>query len=352
MKSNNSVFWWSIFAVYFILFVLEIVNVFVPFWTVAKDSALFAFSSSTVIYWLTEILTIVVACFLIKAYPNNRSLRVAGIGWIIVIILYLIYSFLFSYIYYLKNIEIISLDAYSKFAMNLSNSQTSVYLLNYAIILLLAYSASTPTIKKLLHWIVGILLFQRFFIYILNHIHSYLPDNWYKFYWNNHLYLIFIVLLSTLWLVIFASLAQKQSFLDEEITPVPTDRSLGKMIFLGILTLGAYPLYIYTALSMEINREAKADGKHTMNYLLVTFVFSWLTLFIAPLVWMHRICNRMHDALNAQGSNYAFSARDFWLWGILGSLIIVGPFVFISKMMKASNILAGAYNNQLTPQTV
>lgn len=124
-----------------------------------------------------------------------------------------------------------------------------------------------------------------------------------------------------------------------------TNRSLTKMILLGIITFGIYPLVVYSLISSEINTVAsKYDGKSTMHYCLVYFIFSWLTLGIVPFVWYHRISNRIGDENRRRGTGYEFGASDFWLWNILGSLIIVGPFVYIHKMMKAMNLINADYN--------
>lgn len=40
----------------------------------------------------------------------------------------------------------------------------------------------------------------------------------------------------------------------------------------------------------------------------------------------------------------SFDASSYWLWGILGSLIIVGPFVYIHKLFHAMNLLSENYN--------
>lgn len=36
--------------------------------------------------------------------------------------------------------------------------------------------------------------------------------------------------------------------------------------------------------------------------------------------------------------------KDFWLWNVLGALIIVGPFVYMHKLSTAMNKLAENYN--------
>lgn len=124
-----------------------------------------------------------------------------------------------------------------------------------------------------------------------------------------------------------------------------TNRGLLKLILLGIITLGIYPLAVYSHISSEINFVAgRYDGKHTMHYCLIFFIFSWLTLGIAPIVWAHRICARIGDELIRRNIAYDFGAADFWLWGVLGYFIIVGPFVWQHKWMKAMNLLNADYN--------
>lgn len=122
-----------------------------------------------------------------------------------------------------------------------------------------------------------------------------------------------------------------------------TNRGLAKMIFLGLITFYIYDIVVITRIGKEINLLAK-DGKHTMHFCLIAFIFSWLTLGIVPLVWYHRLCNRMGDELHRRGIAYDFNAGTFWGWDIFGSLILVGPFIFIHKFCKASNLLNADYN--------
>ena len=45
-----------------------------------------------------------------------------------------------------------------------------------------------------------------------------------------------------------------------------------------------------------------------------------------------------------RGIDYSFGASTFWLWGILGSIIVVGPFIYTYKLLKSMNLLAADYN--------
>ena len=124
-----------------------------------------------------------------------------------------------------------------------------------------------------------------------------------------------------------------------------TNRSFIKTFLLSMITFGIYGLCVYSHVGEELNMVATPhDGKHTTHFCLVFFILSWLTAGIYPLVWNHKICNRMAGELNRRSINYSFSASTFWLWGILGSLIVVGPIVYTHKLLKAMNLINASYN--------
>lgn len=123
-----------------------------------------------------------------------------------------------------------------------------------------------------------------------------------------------------------------------------TKRGLAKYFFLSLITFGIYGLVVMSHISEEINYVARRDGRHTMHYCLIFFIFSWLTLGIVSLVWYHRISNRIGNELVRRGLGYSFDASDYWLWNILGRFIIAGPFIYIHKLMHAMNILNADYN--------
>ena len=124
-----------------------------------------------------------------------------------------------------------------------------------------------------------------------------------------------------------------------------TNRGLLKLILLSLITFGIYPLVVMSVISTDINVIAsRYDGKKTMHYCLLVFIFTGLTLGIAPLVWYHRISKRIGNELNRRGINYSFGAGSFWGWNILGSLIGIGPLVYTHKLLKAMNLLCADYN--------
>lgn len=129
------------------------------------------------------------------------------------------------------------------------------------------------------------------------------------------------------------------------IVPFRTHRGLTKMLLLGILTLGIYPIVVESHISEELNIVIRGrDGRHTMHYCVMFFLLSWLTLGIAAIVWYHRSSDRMGYELMRRQIPYSFGSSDFWLWCVLGSLIYIGPWVYIHKRMKAMNLINAHYN--------
>lgn len=124
-----------------------------------------------------------------------------------------------------------------------------------------------------------------------------------------------------------------------------TNRGLVKFILLSLITFGIYGLVVMSTISTDINTIAsKYDGKKTMHYCLVAFIFTGLTLGIVPIVWYHRISARIGNELARRGIQYSFGAGTYWGWNVLGSLILVGPFIYTHRLFKAMNLLAADYN--------
>ena len=131
------------------------------------------------------------------------------------------------------------------------------------------------------------------------------------------------------------------------VIKLPTNRALWKYIVFTPITLGIYPIVVYSKISTEINKIAsKHDGKSTMHYCLIFFIFSWLTLGIVPVIWWNNISGRIGRELALRNLPYSFSEGTFWGWSFFGSLIIVGPFIYIHKLFKAMNMLCEDYNQK------
>lgn len=124
-----------------------------------------------------------------------------------------------------------------------------------------------------------------------------------------------------------------------------TNKGLLKTLLLSIITFGIYPLVVMSAVSSDINIVAsRYDGKKTMHFCLLVFIVVPLTFGIAGIVWYHRISSRIGKELKRRGISYNFGAADFWLWSVVGSIIGIGPLVYIHKLFKAVNKMNADYN--------
>ena len=129
------------------------------------------------------------------------------------------------------------------------------------------------------------------------------------------------------------------------IAQLKINRGLVKFIFLTFITFGIYALVFYSCISSDINTIAsRYDGKRTMHFCLLAFILTPITFGIAPIVWYHKLSNRIGAELSRRGINYTFSAGTFWGWNVLGSIIFVGPFVYLHKLCAAMNALSADYN--------
>ena len=125
---------------------------------------------------------------------------------------------------------------------------------------------------------------------------------------------------------------------------IATNRSMAKLVLLGILTMGIYPTIISYYMLEDINLIASPHaGRRTMHPAAATLL-GLVTCGIYFLIWEHQLCNRIQDELYRRNISYKFNASTFWGWGVLGSFILIGPFVFLHKYCNAMNYLAENYN--------
>ncbi len=126
-----------------------------------------------------------------------------------------------------------------------------------------------------------------------------------------------------------------------------TDRSMWKLMLFSILTFGIYGVFFFVPLSMDIDKVApRRDGGKTMNFLFA-YILSFFTLSIVTDIWHFLIAKRIGEALELREIDYEFGTKDFWLFFILGSFILVGPFIYFHKLCKAMNLLCADYNEKL-----
>ena len=123
------------------------------------------------------------------------------------------------------------------------------------------------------------------------------------------------------------------------------NKGLIKYILLTMITFGIYHLVVMSSVSDDINIIAsRYDGRKTMHYCLLFFLVGPLTLGIGFIVWHHRISARIGYELRRRQIYYSFGAGSYWLWDVLGILIVIGPYIYTYKLFKATNKLCMHYN--------
>lgn len=127
-----------------------------------------------------------------------------------------------------------------------------------------------------------------------------------------------------------------------------TNRSMWKLMFLSIVTLGIYSIFFFIPFSFDIDKVSpKDDHSKTMNFVFA-YILSLFTFSIVLDFWHYEIAGRIEEALSNRNINYNFQTKDFWCWLVLGSLILVGPFVYFHRLCKAMNLLCEDYNENLS----
>ncbi len=124
------------------------------------------------------------------------------------------------------------------------------------------------------------------------------------------------------------------------------NRSFGKYLILSLVTCSIYSVFFFTSFGMDLDKVAKRrDGSKTISY-IVAFIISLLTFNIALLFWHYEVNKQVEEALGERDIACDFSTTDFWVWQVVGSLFLVGPFVYHYRLIRAMNLLCKDYNEK------
>jgi hypothetical protein len=122
-------------------------------------------------------------------------------------------------------------------------------------------------------------------------------------------------------------------------------RGLLSYILLSIVTGGIYGFWRIHVLARDMNLMCEGDGKKTRGFLAFLF-FGLITLGIYNLVWLYMVGDRLHDSANRYSLTFKEGGGTVLLWFLLGSLIVVGPFIAMHIIFKNTNALADEYNKK------
>ena len=130
-----------------------------------------------------------------------------------------------------------------------------------------------------------------------------------------------------------------------------TNRSMWKLMLLNVFTCSIYTIIFFIPFSFDLERIHPSSGKR-MNFLFA-YILSLFTFSIVIDIWHYQNAKQIREALEARKIDYEFGTGDFWKWLILGSFIIVGPFVYYHKLCRAMNLLCEDYNeNPVLTETI
>ena len=123
-----------------------------------------------------------------------------------------------------------------------------------------------------------------------------------------------------------------------------TNRGVLKLIIFSALTGGIYALFFWSKYASDMNIVCQGDNRHTRG-IFARIIFSMLTFGLYDLIWMYKAGERISINAHKRGIHCNVTGGSVLAWFILGSLIVVGPFVALYKLIDGLNDLCYAYND-------
>ena len=124
-----------------------------------------------------------------------------------------------------------------------------------------------------------------------------------------------------------------------------TEGNILKFIFLSFITFGIYYIIVFSNISKKINIIAQRyDDKKTADFRLIAFIAAPATFGIGFFVWHYKLTARIEQELKRRNIGYCFGRKDFWIWNVLGIMIIIGPLLYLYKLFTAMNFISEDFN--------
>ncbi len=125
-----------------------------------------------------------------------------------------------------------------------------------------------------------------------------------------------------------------------------TDRGLLAYIVLTIITCGIYSYYFIYKMAHDVNIACEGDGESTGG--LVKFiVLSIITCGIYAWVWYYKLGNRLSSNAGRYGLTFQENGTTVLLWLLFGAMLCgIGPFIAMNILIKNTNKICEAYNQQ------
>lgn len=128
--------------------------------------------------------------------------------------------------------------------------------------------------------------------------------------------------------------------------PLKTDRSLLMYILLSLVTCGIYSYWFIYKMAQDVNTACEGDGKSTSG-LLAFILLSFVTCGFYALYWEYSLANRLAENAPRYGLNFQENGTNVLLWYLFGAIICgIGPYIAMNILMKNTNAICAAYNQQ------
>jgi hypothetical protein len=124
-------------------------------------------------------------------------------------------------------------------------------------------------------------------------------------------------------------------------------RSSIAFILLGAITFGIYDIVVLSHVRKEANALTEGSGLKKQMPFFWAYLLGFITCGIVPLVWLVHVINKIQvAAVERKITSPRITKPFFVLWLILGSEIIIGPFIAFHRFFKVLNAVERYDNEQ------
>ncbi len=116
-----------------------------------------------------------------------------------------------------------------------------------------------------------------------------------------------------------------------------THRSGIAFVFLGIITLGVYPVVVLSQVRKEVSSLLDGKGVGKQMPFVWAYLLGFITLGLAPLIWVCKMANKIQMAALEKKITSPRLSGAFMLWSYFGVLVLIGPFVAYHRFFALLN---------------
>ena len=125
-----------------------------------------------------------------------------------------------------------------------------------------------------------------------------------------------------------------------------TNRSGVAFVFLGIVTLGVYPVVVLSQVRKEVSCLLDGKGVGKQMPFVWAYLLGLITLGLAPLIWVCRMANKIEMAALEKKITSPRLSGAFMLWAYFGVLILIGPFLAYHRFFCLLNAIERRANEE------